>query len=331
MNVCMVGHGMMGTWHSDSIAATRKGYLHTLVGRDPDKTAQFAQKYGYLRWTTDYSEAVASPEIDVVIIAGPSATHASMALEALRAGKHALVEIPLALSLADAQEVVDLAEKTGLKLGVVHPMRFRREHLALCDRVRSGIERVRHVHSRLFLHRLENVGSTGLVRTWTDNLLWHHGAHLVDVGLWLTGAGDTEASASRITRSFSTMSDAHPKTGIQMELAAIFETGPEQSIVCTGSYHSRERIFDIFVVTDKDSYRLDILAGTLTTGAGTTRVESEKDNNAHVARDFLDAVTNDRAPAITGKSVIPAMRLLQQTEDAETKWRDGRKSQLRAS
>lgn len=235
-----------------------------------------------------------------------------------------LVEIPLALNLADAAAVVDLAERTGLKLGVVHPMRFRREHIALCDRIRSGIERVRHVHSRLFLHRLENIGSTGLARTWTDNLLWHHGAHLADVGLWLTGAGDTEASAARVTRSFSTMSGANPGTGIPMELAAIFETGAEQSIVCTGSYHSRERIFDILVITDKESYRLDILAGTLTTGAGTIQVESEQENNARVARDFLDAVKNHRPPLVTGKSVIPAMRLLQQIEDNETKWRDDR-------
>lgn len=324
MNVCMVGHGMMGTWHSDSVAEWSGAALHTVVGRDPDKTRQFAKDYGYVRWTTDYSEAVTDPDVEIAIIAGPSATHASMAIEALNAGKHVLVEIPIALNLADAEEVAATADRLDLKLGVVHPMRFRREHIELCDRVRSGVERVRHVQSRLFLHRLENIGSTGLARTWTDNLLWHHGAHLVDVGLWLTGAGETAEAAARISRSFSIMSAPHPKTGIPMELAAIIETGDEQSIACTGSYHSKERIFDIFVVTDRDSYRLDILAGTLTSGSGTRQVASEKDNNAQVVRDFVAAVRENRDPLVTGKSVIPAMRLLQQIEDDQAAWRKTR-------
>lgn len=123
MKVCMVGHGMMGTWHSDSLKE-EDCVLHTLVGREPDDTAEFAQTFGYRKWTVDYAEALAS-DIDVVIIAGPSATHAAMAIEALDAGKHVLVEIPLAMNYKDAEAVVAKAEQKGLALGVVHPMRFR--------------------------------------------------------------------------------------------------------------------------------------------------------------------------------------------------------------
>ena len=75
-----------------------------------------------------------------------------MAMQALKAGKHVLVEIPLALSYADALAVVEVAEHEGLKLGVVHPMRFRKEHIELCQRIADGQEQVRHVHSRLFHH-----------------------------------------------------------------------------------------------------------------------------------------------------------------------------------
>lgn len=316
MNICMIGHGMMGTWHSESLRSA-DCVLHTLVGRESDKTEAFAREYGYQHWCVDYREALKSPEIDIVIVAGPSQTHAEMALAALESGKHVLVEIPLALTLEDCEQIVATAERLGLKVGVVHPMRFRREHRALVERLQVGEERVLQIQSRLFLHRRENVGSTGLKRCWTDNLLWHHGAHLVDVALWLTGNGSPSAAEADIRTVQSVMPAADDYTGIPMELAALIETNQEQSIICTGSYNSPDRIFDVFVITDRNSYRLDILRGTLKQGVNELTVESEQDNNAQVARDFVEAVRNDREPLVPGYSVLPAMRVLHQIEQSQ--------------
>ncbi|MBD2837858.1 Gfo/Idh/MocA family oxidoreductase [Pseudomonas sp. JM0905a] len=309
----MIGHGMMGTWHSQSLRDA-DCVLHTLVGREADATEAFAMDYGYLHWCVDYREALKSPEIDIVIIAGPSQTHAEMALAALEHGKHVLVEIPLALTLADCERIVATGERLGLKVGVVHPMRFRREHRHLIERLRSGKEHVLQIQSRLFLHRRENIGSTGLKRCWTDNLLWHHGAHLVDVALWLTGKGDPFAAEADILTVHSVMPAADDHTGIPMEVAALIETKQRQSIICTGSYNSADRIFDIFVITDRDSYRLDILRGTLKQGVDELEVDSEKANNDQVARDFVDAVRTGGEPLVSARSVLPAMRVLHQIE-----------------
>lgn len=200
-------------------------------------------------------------------------------------------------------------------MGVVHPMRFRREHRQLLERLQSGAETLLQVHSRLFLHRRENIGSTGLKRCWTDNLLWHHGAHLVDVALWLAGKGDP--AAAQVAALNASLPAADPVTGIPMELALLMHTEQRQALVCTGSYNSPERIFDIFVVTDRDSYRLDILAGTLRQGTQLLEVDSEQDNNAQVARDFVAALREGREPQVPARSVLPAMRLLQQVEQAQ--------------
>src|SRR3954452_12304286 len=118
LNVCMVGHGMMGVWHSEALQRLDDAQLHTVVGRKPSPPAEgaarpaggrkppstevFAGKYGYKKWTTDLGEALADPEVDIVIIAGPSETHADMAVASLEAGKHTLVEIPIAMNLAGA-------------------------------------------------------------------------------------------------------------------------------------------------------------------------------------------------------------------------------------
>ena len=122
-NVCLVGHGMMGVWHSEALQKHSDATLHTVVGRaaapdaanapvagrKPPSTAQFAERFGYRKWTTDLGEALADPEVDVVIIAGPSETHADMALAAIEAGKHTLVEIPIAMNLDGAEQVVAAA------------------------------------------------------------------------------------------------------------------------------------------------------------------------------------------------------------------------------
>ena len=163
LNICMVGHGMMGVWHSEALRGVDDARLHTVVGRPakpagespatptvgskPPTTATFAEKYGYQKWTTNLGDALEDPEVDVVIIAGPSETHAEMALASLEHGKHTLVEIPIAMNLDGAERVVAAAKEKGLTLGVVHPMRFRQERLPIVERIHRGEERVSHVHA----------------------------------------------------------------------------------------------------------------------------------------------------------------------------------------
>lgn len=184
MNICMVGYGMMGVWHSEALQG-EDCVLHTLVGRREEPTREFAERYGYARWTTDLDEALADPAIDAVIIGTPSETHAEFALKSVAAGKHTLLEIPIAMTLEDSERVVAAAEASGVIFGLCHPMRLRPERAPLRARIAAGEETIRHIQGRFFIHRLSNVGATGYRRSWTDNILWHHFTHFVDLGLWL--------------------------------------------------------------------------------------------------------------------------------------------------
>jgi 2-hydroxy-4-carboxymuconate semialdehyde hemiacetal dehydrogenase len=328
-NVCMVGHGMMGIWHSEALRRLDDCQLHTVVGRPrkpesapvptvgraPESTEEFAARYGYKKWTTDLGEALDDPEVDIVVIAGPSETHADMAIASLEHGKHTLVEIPIAMNLDGAERVVAAARERELTLGVVHPMRFRPERLPVVDRIRRGEERVSHVQGRFFIHRLQNVGATGLQRSWTDNLLWHHTTHLIDFGLWMVSGGDMETAGNRIRRIESAYPPIDPRTGIPMELVLLVETHDDQTIVCTGSYYSREFIYDTLAVTDRDSYRVDERRSTVTTGEGEHRIPSEQANAELIAPDFVEAVRVGREPAVPGWSVLPAMRVLHRVQE----------------
>jgi 2-hydroxy-4-carboxymuconate semialdehyde hemiacetal dehydrogenase len=301
MNVCVVGHGMMGTWHTNALAQA-DAHKHTLVGRREDATSAFAEAHGYERWTTSLEEALADEAIDAVILTTPSETHADWTLLALGAGKPVLVEIPLAMSLPDAERVVREAASKDLPLGVVHPFRARPELAELRERIMAGEERVQQTVGRLYLHRVENVGSTGYRRSWTDNLLWHHMAHLVDAALWITGPANISVQ--------SVMSPVDRSTGVPMDVAILMQTELGQPLLCSGSYYARERLFDLLIVTDRDSYRLDVFAETLTSSTGQHPIDSEEANCWRLTQDFIAAVRDRRSPLVSGDSVLPAMRVL---------------------
>jgi 2-hydroxy-4-carboxymuconate semialdehyde hemiacetal dehydrogenase len=308
LNVCMVGYGMMGVWHSEALRRT-DAVLHTLVGRRADAAAEFATRYGYRGWTTSLADALADPAVDVVILASPSEYHEAQAIDCLNAGKHTLIEIPIALTLAGAERVVAAGEASGKVYGLCHPMRFRRERAALRARLVAGEEHLRHFTGRFFIHRLENVGSTGYRRSWTDNILWHHFCHFVDLGLYLGGFAP-------VTRVQSHLGLPHPVTGVPMECTVLAETDADQTFLVHGSYHASFRLYDELIVTDRDTYFFDTVAGTLRTGAGTVPIENEQATCALVIEDFLAAVRDDRKPLADGPSVLPAMRVLQAAQDA---------------
>lgn len=307
---------MMGVWHSEALRDA-PCVLHSVVGRRPEPTAEFAARFGYRKWFVSLDEALAERELDAVIVAGPSETHAEMALKVIAAGKHLLVEIPLAMNLEQSEGIVAAARDAGLTLGVVHPMRFRAERAPLLARIANGEEKFRKSHGRFFIYRLQNVGATGYQRSWTDNILWHHSTHLIDLGLWLCCGGDMRRADGLIRDVHCAMPAPDPATGIPMEIALTVETVDHQIILATGSYYGHERIYDTHVVTDRDSYRLDENRSTLTTAAGSVQVAGERENAWLCARDFVSALGQGREPLVPGWSVLPTMRVLHR---AQAQW-----------
>jgi 2-hydroxy-4-carboxymuconate semialdehyde hemiacetal dehydrogenase len=307
VNACMVGYGMMGVWHSEALL--RAGaVLHTLVGRRPDAAEAFVSRFGYRRWTLSLDEALADPAVDMVILGTPSDQHEEQAIRCLGAGKHTLIEIPIAMSRAGAERVVAAGERSGKVYGLSHPMRFRREREPLRRRVRAGEETIRHIAGRFFIQRLENVGATGYRRSWTDNILWHHFCHFVDLGLFLL-------DGAPIRRVQSHYGPCHELTGIPMECVVLVETEADQTLLVHGSYCAAYRLYDKLIVTDRDTYLFDILAPSLRTGAGIVAIEDEQANAARIIDDFLAAVREGRPPLVSGPSVLPAMGVLQQVQD----------------
>ncbi len=119
----LIGCGRVAPRHAESVDALPDARLVAVADVRESRAAHFAQHYG-AEMLTDYRALLARPDVDVVSICTPSGLHAQMAIDALQAGKHVIVEKPIALSLADADRMIAAAAATGRKLCVVLQNRY---------------------------------------------------------------------------------------------------------------------------------------------------------------------------------------------------------------
>ena len=108
IKVALAGAGAFGIKHLDGIKNIDGVEVVSLISRDLEKTKEVADKYGIKHITTNLADSLALPEVDAVILCTPTQMHAAQSIACLKAGKHVQVEIPLADSWKDAEEVAGL-------------------------------------------------------------------------------------------------------------------------------------------------------------------------------------------------------------------------------
>jgi predicted dehydrogenase len=151
-----------------------------VVDRDEARRELTRSRYPEIRVASDPAAAIADPAVDAVIVATPTVTHYELAAAALRAGKHVLVEKPIATRVAEAEELCALAEREHRVLMVGHVFLFN-----------TGIRRVR---AYLDEDRLGRVFYVAMVRTnlgpirMDVNAAWDLAAHDVSIANYWLGA-----------------------------------------------------------------------------------------------------------------------------------------------
>jgi predicted dehydrogenase len=141
-----------------------------------------------VRLLADFNAILDDPTIDAVVIATPAETHATLASQALSAGKHVFVEKPLALTYRDGANLVRQAEAAGLVLMVGHILEYHPAVVELVRRVRRGeLGKVQYVYS----NRL----NLGKVRR-EENILWSFAPHDIAVMLRIIGESPLEVTAT---------------------------------------------------------------------------------------------------------------------------------------
>lgn len=202
LGIAMIGHGFMGAAHSQAWRVAPRFFdlplrptMAVIAGRDAEKTADAAQKFGWHESTTDWRSLLERDDIDVIDVCSPGSSHVEIAVAALAAGKHVLCEKPLANSVEEAERMTAAAEQAssrgirsmvGFSYRRVPAFTFARD-LVAAGRV-GEIRQVRALYLQDWL-----VDENGPM-TWRldkqqagSGSLGDIGAHAIDIVQFITG------------------------------------------------------------------------------------------------------------------------------------------------
>jgi predicted dehydrogenase len=185
-----VGFGVIGTgivggaWHAHVYSHLPQSRLVAVCDLNEERAAEVAQKYGAQDVYTDYRELLQNPEIQAVSIATPDFAHREIAVAAAEAGKHILVEKPLATTVEDAEAIVAAAKKAGVKLMVDFHNRVSPPLATAKQSIEKGdIGQPAYIYARL--SNTTFVATQMLPWASDSSALWFLASHTTDLAHWL--------------------------------------------------------------------------------------------------------------------------------------------------
>jgi predicted dehydrogenase len=137
IRIALLGAGFMGTTHGRAYTNISGAEVVAVLDRNPEKALNLAREIGS-RVETDPSKIFCDPDIDVIDITLPTPFHPEFAIQGLAAGKHVIIEKPLALTLPDADAILQAAQRSGKYLMVAHVIRFWPEYEVVQETIQSG-------------------------------------------------------------------------------------------------------------------------------------------------------------------------------------------------
>ncbi len=325
--MALIGCGRISPKHVEAVIENREtvklsAVCDLVVQKAQTVANQIDKVLGYRpKVYTDYREMLRTDEIDFVAIATPSGTHYQIAIDCLNYGKHVLVEKPMALSTAHMDEMVSLAEKKNLKLGVCFQNRFNPPVQELRKKLQSNaFGRIFYGTISVRWNRNEDYYKQAPWRgTWEQDggVLMNQSIHGIDLLQWMLGG-----KPKRVLGLIKNMN--HPY--IESEDLGIgiveFESGAVGIIEGTSNIYDRnlEEVLSIF--GEKGTVKI---GGLAVNRILTWRFPNEDSHpymnlsdpdtvygSGHVAlyKDFCQSVVQNRKPYIDGKEAQKAVQII---------------------
>lgn len=290
LKTAVIGAGYLGKFHAEKYAALPDSDLVAIVDSDRETADTLAAKYN-TEALTDYRDLFG--RVDAVSIATPTSTHYTIARDCLGNGIHVLVEKPVTVTVAEADELIELAAANNLKLQVGHLERFNAAVLALGD----ALQQPKFIES----HRL----APFKLRATDVNVILDLMIHDIDIILNLIKANvtDIEASGAKV------MSDSIDIANVRMS----FDNGCVANVTASRVSLKAERKMRIF--QDERYISIDFQNRILSQHtkvdtedeAGIPKIASHEqsfDNDDALKTEiaaFLNAIETDTSPVVTGK------------------------------
>lgn len=307
-----IGSGRIAQAHLKAVAnLPDRVRLVAIAGRRRDRAEAVARQYGIPTVMDDYRQLLRDPAVDAVVITTPNDSHASIACDAAKAGKHILVEKPMALDTHSAEAMVRAAEAAGVTLMVAQSRRFS-------DAVREMVRRLPEIGEIFRVHVTFLVTFSAPPTDWWRSadqagglVILLQGSHSLDSIFWWLGR--TPA------RIFATATRRNP----------VWEGEDEADILCSfsdgavASAHlslsANPPVLEALVVGTKGQFRLiEKPTGAPFENSGRLEMNGQVlmdglqslSPYTNQLREFADAVREGRTPLASGREVLNVMRML---------------------
>lgn len=315
MGMALVGLGAATQPHLRSLQdLSERIDLRYAITRHPHPNR--LQPYsGAVRLLSTLDDALQDPLVQAVIVATPPSTHLEICQQCFAAGKHVLLEKPLELNLNRSAQLVELARKSGLQLGVVLQHRFREAALVLQQLLEAGrLGEVQAASVRVPWWRSQayyNEPGRGTLARDGGGVLLTQAIHTLDLFRALVGVQSVKAAVVRQTRVHQMETEDHVSA-----LLVLGNGAPGDLMATTAMYPGFAET--IYIIGTLGSARLtgaslevNFLQGeplTVTseggTGSGANMMDFSHGPHRDLLSDFVDAVTHHRPPLVSGADAL---------------------------
>jgi 2-hydroxy-4-carboxymuconate semialdehyde hemiacetal dehydrogenase len=310
MKICVAGaYGAFGLKHLDALKNIEDVEVTSIMGPTETKIKALAAERRINHFSTSLENCIARNDVDAVILSTPTQLHANQAIACMEAGKHVLIEIPMADSLEDSMRVVKKHRETGLTCMAGQVRRFNPSHQWIKNKINLGELKLQQMDAQTYFFRRTNTNAKGQPRSWTDHLLWHHACHTVDLFQYQTGG--------KATQAFGLQGPIHSELGIAMDMTIGLKA--TDGAICTLSLSfNNDGPFGTFFryICDKGTYiaRYDDLFDGNNNQIDLTNVAVSSNGIELIDREFISAIKEGRTPNACVTDVISAMETLDKIE-----------------
>ena len=309
VGLAMIGCGQIAQAHLRAIAANPHAQLVAAMDIVEDRATEVAEKYN-ARAYKSVKDVLADDDVEAVVLPLPHHLHCPITIQAAEAGKHILVEKPMALDLAEARQMVDAAESAGVYLMIGQSTRFRPEVWAAKGVINDGrLGQVQQcIHRRVwFTERLSTEWRYSSEQCG-GLYLPIFSSHDVDMTLWLMDAAPMKVHS--ILRSYTKLADAESDGIVSMELSG----GGIATLAFSMTSHIAQHSA-LFIGTEGT---LLIDNGKLQVNDEEIQVDKSEETFTRQMRDFVDAIRENRKPVPSGRDALPTVAVLDAAKESST-------------
>lgn len=317
MNKVRIGvagaNGAFGSKHLDALSQIDNVEIVAAMATTLDKANGVADQYSIPNRFDNYDDMLGMADLDAVILATPTQIHAEQGIKAMAAGKHVLIEIPMADTLADSEALVAKQKETGLVAMAGHVRRFNPSHQWVHNKIVAGELSIQQMDIQTYFFRRTNMNAKGEPRSWTDHLLWHHACHSIDLFRYQAGEDVTEVHAVQ--------GPVHPDLGIAMDMSILMKTESGKLCTLSLSFNNDGPLGSYFrYICDNGTYiaSYDDLFDGHNNQIDVSGVDVSLNGIELIDREFVSAILDNREPNSSLQQCLPAMKIMHEIEQKMT-------------